>query len=143
VGEDMSTGRAKAKAKKKCTNQTIPLRKAFHALQSLDILARALQRSSPIKSGGIILVVVVVVFLVDFFDIRVRSSVDFVVIVPIEHVDIGIGIRRVRICRRSLAYTAKVRGVVACAPAACRICCRRRREARAVRCCAWARRGLG
>jgi len=30
----MSTGRAKAKAKKKCTNQTIPLCKAFHALQA-------------------------------------------------------------------------------------------------------------
>ena len=129
MGEDMSTGRAKAKAKKKCTNQTIPLCKAFHALQSLDILARALQRSSPIKSSGTVLVVIIVMIvffiLFVFFDVCRRSIISFVA--PIEQVGVAIEIRRMRIRCRSLSNTAIVGGVVARAPAARRVGRGRRR----------------
>ena len=123
--EEMSTN--SERKLKNVTDHTIPVRKTLHALQSLDILTRALQRSSSINSSCIILVIIVVVVLVlvVFLDIRGRSSIDFIVVIPIEH--IGVGIRRMRISRRSLAYTAKVGGVVTRAPTARRICCGRRR----------------
>lgn len=76
---------------KQNANQTIPLRKTLNALQSLNILARTLQRPSPIESSSTVLVIIIIFVLVVFFDIHRRSRVDLVII-AIEHT--GIGVRR-------------------------------------------------